>query len=179
MKWKSIPGFDVYEVSDTGLIRSVDRWIYPKTGDKYYLCGCILRQHSNRNGYLRVALYKEGVGKTRDIHRLVTLAFLGPCPAGMEVRHLDGSRTNNNLANLKYGTLSQNQQDRFKHGTACIGEKHPLCALTDKQVQRIRCEYSKGKSTMQQLADRYDVVPSTIWRVVNKHRRITNEKVRI
>jgi hypothetical protein len=45
------------------------------------------------------------------------LAFQGPCPNGLEVRHLDGNRTNPKLNNLKYGTRIENMQDAILHGT--------------------------------------------------------------
>jgi hypothetical protein len=44
------------------------------------------------------------------------LAFVGPYPEGMEIRHLDGNPENNALENLKYGTRSQNIQDQIRHG---------------------------------------------------------------
>jgi formamidopyrimidine-DNA glycosylase len=44
------------------------------------------------------------------------LAFIGPCPDGLERRHLDGKYLNDHLDNLAYGTRTENMQDRVKHG---------------------------------------------------------------
>ena len=44
------------------------------------------------------------------------LAFTGPCPDDMETRHLDGNPASNTLANLKYGTSSENSFDTVQHG---------------------------------------------------------------
>ena len=51
------------------------------------------------------------------MHSLVALAFLGTRPDGFDVRHLDGDRLNCALANLAYGTRSENQRDKRRHGT--------------------------------------------------------------
>ena len=76
--------------------------------------------------------------------------------------------------------MNWNQQDRFKHGTVCVGHKNSQCKLTDTQVERISDEYSQGLLTMRQLADKYGVVPGTICRIVNGHRRLTSgKKIRV
>lgn len=64
-------------------------------------------------GYRRV---KIGT-KTHKVHRLVLQAFVGPCPDGQQVRHLDGDKENNNLRNLRYGTGAENTADKVRHGT--------------------------------------------------------------
>lgn len=69
-------------------------------------------------GYLRVLLRRDdGRRIFRDIHRLVAEAFIGPCPEGHQVRHMDGNRTNSVLSNLTYGTCRDNQLDSIAHGT--------------------------------------------------------------
>lgn len=50
-------------------------------------------------------------------------AFAGPCPEGLEVRHLDGDPANNRLTNLCYGTHSENVQDSLRHGTHAQARK--------------------------------------------------------
>ena len=45
------------------------------------------------------------------------LAFVGPTPDGMQIRHLDGDRSNGRLENLTYGTGKENAADKNTHGT--------------------------------------------------------------
>ncbi|TMJ00793.1 MAG: hypothetical protein E6G97_17830 [Alphaproteobacteria bacterium] len=51
-------------------------------------------------------------GRGYLVHRLVMRTFVGPCPAGQEVRHADADRSNNDLSNLSYGTPKQNACDK-------------------------------------------------------------------
>jgi hypothetical protein len=53
----------------------------------------------------------------------VMLAFVGPCPEGMETRHLDGDPANNHRSNLKYGTRSQQRHDDVRHGRHNMARK--------------------------------------------------------
>jgi hypothetical protein len=47
-----------------------------------------------------------------QVHRLVTAAFIGPCPADMEVNHIDGDKSNNHTSNLEFCTASENLKHR-------------------------------------------------------------------
>lgn len=50
------------------------------------------------------------------MHRLVLLAFVGPCPDGMEACHANDIPTDNRLANLRWGTHADNMRDRIENG---------------------------------------------------------------
>lgn len=47
------------------------------------------------------------------------LVFVGPKPDGLEVCHGIHGQKDNQLKNLRYGTPSQNQLERYRDGTAC------------------------------------------------------------
>lgn len=117
--WAPIAGWSgKYEVSDQGRVRSLTRQIVQlaRSGKPYAktLVGRLLAPGVASNGYPTVAL---GRGNTRTVHSLVAEAFIGPCPAGKEVRHLDGNRLNPRLANLAHGTRSENILDAVAHGS--------------------------------------------------------------
>ena len=67
-----------------------------------------------KSGHVSVVLEHGGQGK--PVHQLVMLAFVGPAPEGMEVRHLNGNPTDNRLINLKYGTRRENILDYIYQG---------------------------------------------------------------
>ena len=98
MKWKSISGYEgVYEVSDTGLVRSF------KNGRER-----ILSPRKQRRGYLAVSLHKDRKRKHMLVHRLVAAAFI-PNPLGLKtVNHKDEDKTNNEVANLEWLSLADN-----------------------------------------------------------------------
>lgn len=74
-----------------------------------------LKQQENPDGYLRVSLYRRGQKRiTRYVHRLVLLAFVGPCPDGMEACHGIGGSKDNRVDNLRWDTPSANVSDRIR-----------------------------------------------------------------
>jgi len=52
------------------------------------------------------------------------LAFFGPPPKGIQVRHLNGNPKDNRLENLAYGTRSDNAKDAIRHGTGACSRKN-------------------------------------------------------
>jgi hypothetical protein len=106
-RWLDLPGFEGrYEVSDHGRVKSLRR---RKSS------GGLLTQFG-RAGYLSVMLCVNGSGKIHLIHRLVLLAFVGPCPDGKEGAHKDGDPANNRLTNLYWATKKENAADKERHG---------------------------------------------------------------
>lgn len=110
-EWRTVVQNDNYEVSSFGRIRRAKT----STGGQKH--GLINTHSDKRYKYLYVDLWRNCKSRRYTIHVLVARAFLGPKPAGQEVRHLDGCRTNPLLSNLCYGTRSDNMQDAIRHGT--------------------------------------------------------------
>ena len=101
----------------------------------------------------------------RTVHKLVLLAFVGECPPGMEVRHLDGNPTNNCLSNLVYGTRSQNSYDTINHGS------HNRATLDERRVRIIRGlhKVDPEQFTVTKLASIFGVQPACISKVILRH----------
>ena len=55
-------------------------------------------------GYRKVSVRRRSV----YVHRLVFEAFVNHIPSGLEIDHIDGSRTNNRLSNLRVVTKREN-----------------------------------------------------------------------
>lgn len=154
-RWLQIPGVDGYEASDAGRVRSVERIVSRARFGKHIPVrrqGVLLRTKTNaRNGYVSVQL----AGLDYLVHRLVLLAFVGPCPDGMEAAHGDGVRNHNALHNLRYATRTENAGDRRRHGTLLHGERIASAKLTSTQVQEIRS--ARGRESQRALAGRFGV----------------------
>jgi hypothetical protein len=71
-----------------------------------------LKAVMKNHGYYSVTLYHDGAPEPQRIHRLVCEAFHGPAPTGKPfVCHRDGTRTNNQAANLYWGSAVDNSAD--------------------------------------------------------------------
>lgn len=161
--WKDIPThIGYYQVSDSGQIKRI------KSG-KSTVVGKILQPGVDRLGYSFVILSMEGIKTQMYIHKLVMQAFVGDCPDGYEVRHMDGNPSNNNLNNLRYGTHSQNMLDKNKHSTGNRGEKHGNAKLTDNDVRNIKLLVAEG-NTQRKIAELFSIHPSTVSRIINRRR---------
>ena len=106
MRWAPIPGFDGYEASDEGFIRSARGVLNPWLS----------------HGYAQVSLRRDGRTYKRSVHRLVLLAFVGG-GEGLDSCHRDGDKSNNRLTNLYWGTRSENIRDQVRHGRHNNGRK--------------------------------------------------------
>lgn len=101
----------------------------------------------------------------RYVHRLVLEIFAGPCPEGMEARHLNGDRHDNRRVNLQWGTKAENAADKIAHGTSGRGERNPMARLTAVAVEEIRRRAASGE-VQRSLAREYGVSPMTVSRAV-------------
>ncbi|MGA0604919.1 NUMOD4 motif-containing HNH endonuclease [Phenylobacterium sp. VNQ135] len=154
-EWRDAPGYPGYQVSSEGGVRSLDRYVTALRRGKPWVMfrrGAALKLKRDRTGYLRAEM---GKGNYELVHRLVLAAFVGPCPAGCEGAHNDGRRDNNRLANLRWATKSENQRDRFVHGTMLTGERAPMAKLTAEQVAEMRS--LANTRTQTQLAAEFGV----------------------
>jgi hypothetical protein len=116
--WRPIPGWEGrYEASDLGRIRSLARVVETVGGWSQSYRARIMRPSVRPDGRLRVTLCKDCRNHYFLVHRLVLLAFVGPCPDGFEACHNDGHPDNNILANLRYDTHLGNMADKDRHGT--------------------------------------------------------------
>jgi hypothetical protein len=96
--------------------------------------------------YLRVVLCDDGRRWPVNVHRLVLIAFVGPCPPGLACRHLDGNPANNALKNLCWDTYSENLRDRKRHGRSPgVGAKNSQARLTEDAVREIRRRRQAGE----------------------------------
>ena len=74
--WKDIKGYEgLYQVSNLGRIKSLDRYI--QQGNRMAMFKSkILKQRHEKNGYLKVTLYKNTTPKQMLEHRVVAETFI-------------------------------------------------------------------------------------------------------
>lgn len=159
-RWKAIPGYPKYQVSDFGHVRRSDskKLLTPSDGE----------------GRLRVNLCprnSSGCGsfKTVRVHRLVLLAFRGYAPVGKPLgTHRDGNSQNNRLANLRWGSKKDNAQDSIRHGTWVHGERFPQAKLSDRDVLKIRALTRTTSRRYSDIGRQFGVTMGTIYKVANR-----------
>ena len=135
-RWKPVVGWEShYEVSDRGRVRSL-----PRRGRKRNRMygGMVLKSYPCDGGHRHISLSRDCKSKFYKVHRLVLLAFVGPCPDGHECCHNNGIAWDNRLENLRWGTRKENAADSVAHGTYYHGERHHEAKLTDSMVRLIR-----------------------------------------
>lgn len=94
-----IEGFEKYEVSNLGKVRNIKsgRTLKPRL----------------HNGYLRYCLYENNKRKDLLLHRIIATAFIDNPEGKPCVNHIDENKTNNDLSNLEWCSVRENNI----HGT--------------------------------------------------------------
>jgi hypothetical protein len=186
-QWQSIPHFSDYEVSDDGLIRSIERIKVFKNGRKmrFESKNKQLRRHPS-NGFLMTDLINDkGIRKTVYPHKIVATVFLkNDKPRKKKVViHIDNDLENNHVSNLKWCSFSESikigfasgkrdnstlwEKRRLKYGpnggNSSIGRPDPLNLEQKKKILILRKENS-----LKQLADMFNCSVSHIHKTLKR-----------
>ncbi len=117
--WKLVGGFDMYEVSNYGNIRSYWNNRHGRSVTPHTLKVCI-----GKNGYAYYDFCSSETKKRMLIHRVVATEFLQK-PDGYDVvDHIDRNPLNNNVNNLRWCTTSINIRNTKLSTRNTSGCKH-------------------------------------------------------
>ena len=106
------------------------------------------------------------------MHRLIWICIYGDIPKNIEINHKNGIKGDNKLNNLELTTKSGNALHSIRilgNKTGILfGEENPLSILTNDAVIDIKNNYQKGKNTMKNFAEKYNVAICTISDVIHQ-----------
>lgn len=142
--WRVYPPNTGYRVSREGQVECRLEW---DRQTRTYVLGNSWRPIRARilpNGYhqIDIRLGRQNgrlIKSVTYVHRMVLESFVGPCPPGMQGRHVnENDPSNNRLENLAWGTRKQNAADKRQHGSHHQGSRCHRSKLTEADVIRIR-----------------------------------------
>jgi predicted DNA-binding protein YlxM (UPF0122 family) len=150
-----IPGFSQYAISKNATIIRA-------THCAQFDAGTILKPTLSPFGYLQIRLKNDkNIRKSWRVHRLVLHTFTGPSDLG--INHIDGNKLNNKFSNLEYCTQKHNSKHARETGLwTCVGENSSFSKLKENEVQDIMSLYCEHQSTVIQIAEKYQIVESTV-----------------
>ncbi len=120
--WKDIPNYEgLYQASSLGRIKAMPKVFYSNGGrqerEEY-----IMKQWMDSDGYLKLALHKNGVRRDTRIHVLVAETFCDNPNNYKEVNHIKPSKRLNTSKNLEWCTRSHNIAHAARLGLNNIAE---------------------------------------------------------
>lgn len=132
----------LYQVSNFGRIRSLDRYVRGYNHGVEHLKlskGKILKCRPNRNGYILAHLAKEGKHRDYSVHRLVYFSFNPNADTSLQVNHIDENISNCELSNLNLMTAKENSNwgTRGKRLGASMSATRKKKYWTNKPVRPI------------------------------------------
>ena len=136
--WKDIEGYEgLYQVSNYGRVRSLDRYVKQNHNTKQLKKGKIIKQQKGHKGYLILSLCKDKKRKTFKVHRLVAQAFIPNLENKPQVNHINGDKTDNRIENLEWATNGENGLHAYKNGLR-PNVKSVICINTGEKYYSTR-----------------------------------------
>ena len=152
--WKQVKGYEgIYEVSNTGVVRSVNYLVFGKNGVKRIQKGRVLKLNKSEKGYIQVTLSKNLKRFNTGVHRLVAISFIENPYNKQQVNHIDGNKENNHISNLEWVTNQENQVHSYKNKLSRnnYGESHHMAKLKNIDVFNVIDRINNGE-TMSKIA---------------------------
>ena len=153
-EFKNIKGFeDLYKINKEGLIYSIKSDIFMKEGITKF-------------GYHKICLRKNKKHYYYTTHRLVALTFLDNPFNYPQVHHIDEDKSNNNLTNLEWVTVSKNNTLVSSKKLSNSGERNINKFLRkgkiyyEVEIRRNKLRYCKNTKTIELAIKQRDLMIS-------------------
>ena len=175
--WKDIEGYEGYQVSNLGRVRSLDRI----DSNNHPLNGVILKPYISNSGYLLVGLYKQQKRDRKLLHRLVAEAFIPNPENKSEIDHINTIKTDNTVflnedgsvnyekTNLRWTTRKENINNPITKTKMRINARKPSKGKYGKKHHRSKpiIQYDKEGNFIKEWDCANDV--ERVLGISNKH----------
>jgi len=145
---KDIPGYEhLYAATEDGKV-----WSY--SSKKF------LKPSTNRDGYLKLTLSKNGKVLTKQVHGLIAQAFIANPDNLPMVNHIDGIKDNNNVSNLEWVSHIGNMRHAMDAGLSKGNS-----TLVGEDPTQMKTMYTDG-STVEDIAKYYGCRATKVYQVL-------------
>ena len=160
--WAKINGYEDYEVSSCGRVRSNKCW----HGNGQVMMNIV----KNNRPYSTINLCKNSHAKKFLVHRLVASAFLDNPLKLPQVNHKNCNKKDNRIENLEWVTALDNNKHAVKAGLWDFrAGKCKLAKMTWDKVREIRRIYRKGSTSYRKLGKEFGLSFFGIRQIVLNH----------
>lgn len=164
--WKDIQEYEgLYQISNLGRIKSLDKYIKGKGGSKRFIKGRLLNPTLTR-GYLGMCLCVNFSIKRFNIHRLVAQHFIPNPENKPQVNHINGIKIDNRVENLEWCTCQENIIHAFKNNIQIRrkGKDNPLYGKSNPNTSKKIIDIKTGKifNSVKEAADYANIKRSTM-----------------
>ena len=166
--WRPIPGYEgIYEVSSLGRVRSLDRVIIRKDGQRRFYRGVMITGAVKPDGYRMIHLSVNRQCASFNLHRIVALLFVDNPDDLPEVNHKNGDKLDNRAENLEWTTRGLNILHAYRTGLRKqpSGEDSNLSKLDWATADRIRQLAADGLRTSL-IAEQVGLSPGHVRKIV-------------
>lgn len=166
IEWRHIPGYEgLYMANNYGEIMRLPReQSNDLTGGVSVFPSKILKPKVSKSGYLHIQLTKDGKPKTFLVHRIIAMTFLEQENGDeLQVNHIDGDKTNNQITNLEFTTAKENTRHAFLIGLRTR-------KVDEQQVGDIISRYLNGES-QKSIARAYGLYYTTVYRYIKMYKK--------
>lgn len=156
--WKDFIYSDIYEVSNTGLIKNKST-------------GKCLKPYLKKSGYVAVYPFFNKKQKEFLLHRLVALHFINNSQNKPQINHKNGNKQDNSILNLEWVTAKENVQHSYSSGLKFgrKGVKHHNSKLSETDILEIK-KLLTAKVPQFLIGEMFDVKQQQISKINTKKR---------
>jgi bisphosphoglycerate-dependent phosphoglycerate mutase len=171
--WLPVKRYEgIYEVSDLGNVRSLDRVIpMGKSGKTFKKVeGKVLALYHMPKRHSRITFTYSYKTETFNVCNLVYETFRGPIPKGHQVVHKNGDARDNSLKNLELREFVNEELEGKR-------KRNNTGKLTDDQVRQIRKLYDEENKKILEIAKILEIGEQVVRRAATRKSYLWVDKI--